>query len=68
MEPRVSVVIPTYNRADELRETIRSIAKLDVVGDWELIVVDNKSPDHTRQVVEEEGATFPAPLWVGTLR
>jgi len=57
-----SIIIPTYNRADELRETIRSIAKLDVAGDWELIVVDNKSPDHTRQVVEEEAATFPAPL------
>src|SRR3954467_5830157 len=57
-----SIIIPTYNRADELRETIRSIAKLDVVGDWELIVVDNRSPDHTRQVVEEEAAVFPAQL------
>jgi glycosyltransferase involved in cell wall biosynthesis len=57
-----SIIIPTYNRADELRETIRSIAKLTVAGDWELLVVDNKSPDHTRTVVEEEGASFPVPL------
>src|ERR1700704_4558674 len=57
-----SIIIPTYNRADELRETIRSIAKLKVPGDWELIVVDNKSPDHTRAVVEQEAAAFPAPL------
>jgi glycosyltransferase involved in cell wall biosynthesis len=57
-----SIIIPTYNRADELRETIRSIAKLQVAGDWELLVVDNKSPDHTRQVVEEETASFPARL------
>ena len=57
-----SIVIPTYNRADELRETIRSIAGLTVDGDWELIVVDNKSPDHTRAVVERETAAFPAPL------
>jgi len=57
-----SIIIPTYNRADELRETIRSIAKLTVEGDWELLVVDNKSPDHTRAVVEEERASFPAPL------
>ena len=27
-----SIIIPTYNRADELRETIRSIAKLNVTG------------------------------------
>src|SRR5437773_12300633 len=57
-----SIVIPTYNRADELRETIRSIAQLNVAGDWELLVVDNNSPDHTRQVVEEEAAHFPTSL------
>lgn len=57
-----SIIIPTYNRADELRETIRSIAKLTVAGDWELLVVDNKSTDHTRAVVEEESISFPAPL------
>jgi len=57
-----SIIIPTYNRADELRETIRSIAKLTVAGDWELLVVDNKSTDHTRTVVEEECVSFPAAL------
>jgi glucosyl-dolichyl phosphate glucuronosyltransferase len=59
---KFSIIIPTYNRADDLRETIRSIAKLDVVGGWELLVVDNKSTDHTRSVVQEETAGFPAPL------
>jgi glucosyl-dolichyl phosphate glucuronosyltransferase len=57
-----SIIIPTYNRADELRETIRSIAKLAVAGDWELLVVDNRSTDHTRAVVEEESVGFPVPL------
>jgi len=57
-----SIIIPTYNRADELRETIRSIAKLNVSGDWELLVVDNNSTDHTRSVVEGEQAQFPASL------
>ena len=57
-----SIVIPTYNRADELRETIRSIAQLNVIGDWELLVVDNKSTDHTRAVVEQERTAFPARL------
>lgn len=59
---KFSIVIPTYNRADELRETIRSIGKLTVAGDWELLVVDNRSTDHTRAVVEEEAIGFPAPL------
>jgi glucosyl-dolichyl phosphate glucuronosyltransferase len=59
---KFSIVIPTHNRADELRETIRSISKLNVRDDWELVVVDNNSPDHTRSVVEEESRSFPAPL------
>ncbi|MEN3338953.1 MAG: glucosyl-dolichyl phosphate glucuronosyltransferase [Acidobacteriota bacterium] len=57
-----SIIIPTHNRADELRETIRSIARLTVAGDWELLVVDNRSTDHTPAVVEAENATFPVPL------
>jgi glycosyltransferase involved in cell wall biosynthesis len=57
-----SIVIPTYNRADELRETIRSIAALQVGGSWELIVADNRSTDHTRRVVEEAVPTFPSEL------
>ena len=57
-----SIIIPTHNRADELRETIRSIARLQVDGAWELIVVDNRSTDHTRAVIEEERAAFPTAL------
>lgn len=57
-----SIIIPTYNRADELAQTIRSIAGLQVHGEWELIVVDNKSTDHTRAVVERERTAFPAAL------
>jgi glycosyltransferase involved in cell wall biosynthesis len=57
-----SIIIPTYNRADELRETIRSIARLQVSGDWELLIVDNNSTDATRSVVEGERGTFPSSL------
>jgi glucosyl-dolichyl phosphate glucuronosyltransferase len=59
---KFSIIIPTHNRAEELRETIRSIARLRVPVDWELLIVDNKSTDHTRAVVEEERVTFPARL------
>jgi glycosyltransferase involved in cell wall biosynthesis len=57
-----SIIVPTYNRADELRDTIRSLSQLNVDGDWELLVVDNKSTDHTRAVVEAAQPSFPAPL------
>jgi len=57
-----SIIIPTYNRADELRETIGSISALRANGSWELIVADNKSTDHTRAVVETWAQSFPAEL------
>lgn len=56
---KYSVVIATYNRATDLRETLRSLAGLRPDGPWEVIVVDNNSPDDTRQVVEEAARTFP---------
>ena len=59
---RFSIVIPTYNRASELRQTLASLAKLKVSGTWEVIVVDNNSSDDTRQVVQEAVVTFPATL------
>jgi glycosyltransferase involved in cell wall biosynthesis len=57
-----SVVIATYNRASDLRETLRSLAGLRPSDSWEVIVVDNNSTDETRAVVSEAAAGFPAPL------
>jgi glycosyltransferase involved in cell wall biosynthesis len=50
----ISVVICTYNRSQNLRETLASVAKMEVPASlsWELIVVDNNSTDSTRAVVE----------------
>lgn len=50
--PLVSVIIPTFNRANLLRKAIRSVA--DQVGDgFEIIISDNCSQDHTCDVVSE---------------
>ena len=49
---KYSVVIATYNRAADLRETLASLSALRPDGDWEVIVVDNNSTDDTRGVVE----------------
>ena len=59
---KYSVVIATYNRAADLRATLKSLALLRPDAPWEVIVVDNNSPDDTRGVVEREAAGFPAPL------
>jgi glycosyltransferase involved in cell wall biosynthesis len=59
---KYSIVIATYKRAADLRETLKSLAGLQPDGLWEVVVVDNNSPDDTAQVVEEASRTFPVEL------
>ena len=48
--PLVSVIVPTYNRTQLLRETIESILS-QTFDNFELIIVDNVSEDGTEQYV-----------------
>jgi glycosyltransferase involved in cell wall biosynthesis len=49
--PRVTVIIPTHNRAHLLGRAIRSVLSQTFV-DFELLVVDDASADATHEVVE----------------
>ena len=50
---RLSLVIATYNRAEQLMVTLGSVAMQSAEAkSWECIVVDNNSSDDTRQRVE----------------
>lgn len=49
-QPLVSIVIPTYNRAEFLREAIAS-ALAQTYSNFELLILDNCSHDHTPEVV-----------------
>lgn len=53
--PRVSVIIPTYNRAELLRHAIASVLAQDY-QDLEVIVADDGSTDHTAEVVSAFGS------------
>lgn len=50
MSVAVSVVIPTYNRAADLRRALTSILT-QTWTDWEVVIVDNHSTDATDEVV-----------------
>ncbi|MFQ5769234.1 MAG: glycosyltransferase family 2 protein, partial [bacterium] len=48
--PFFTVVIPTHNRAELLKEAIQSVLA-QTFSDFELIVVDDHSTDNTRDVI-----------------
>lgn len=50
MAHRVTVAIPTYNRAALLKEAINSVLK-QTYTDFDLLISDNASTDNTREVV-----------------
>ena len=53
MQPQLSVVVPTYNRALLLRKTLESLAGQRNPPPFEVIVADDGSSDDTKQVVAE---------------
>ncbi|URM37335.1 glycosyltransferase family 2 protein [Flavobacterium anhuiense] len=50
--PVISIIIPTYNRAHLIYETLDSIVS-QTYEDWECIIVDDGSTDNTAEVVSK---------------
>jgi glycosyltransferase involved in cell wall biosynthesis len=58
--PKVSVVIPTLNRADKLEKTIDLIERQTVsTADYEVLVIDNNSKDRTAEILAGKAAVYP---------
>lgn len=57
MSPQISVIIPAYNRLDDFRRTLASLAAQSF-ADFEVIVVDDGSTESIASVVKN--FTFPA--------
>lgn len=50
---KYSIIVPTYNRVDELRELIPSLAKQDYgLDNTELVIVDDGSSDSTKEYIQ----------------
>jgi glycosyltransferase involved in cell wall biosynthesis len=61
--PFVSVVIPTRNMRDLLRDTVESLYKQSYPGDrYEIIVVDNSSIDGTEEMMQTMQQSSPCAL------
>ena len=50
--PAISIVIPTYNHAEYLRQALQSVID-QTFHDWEAIIVNNFSDDATLQIIEQ---------------
>lgn len=56
--PLISVVIPCYNQANFLAEAIESVIA-QTFTDWEIIIVNDGSPDNTSEVAEALLRKYP---------
>ncbi len=53
---KLTVVLPTYNEAENLTRMIDSLLALQVPVDLSVLVVDDNSPDGTGQMADDLAA------------
>lgn len=64
---RFSVVIPTYNRSEKLRECLGALAAQNFEKkEYEVVVVDDGSQDETQELLKKIEKKFPVPLRILT--
>jgi glycosyltransferase involved in cell wall biosynthesis len=60
---RYSIIIPSYNRSDEIRELLESLLTVDFPADrFEVIIADDGSTDDTSEVVAQYAGQAPFEL------
>ena len=59
---KFSLIIPSYNEGDNIAEIVKILSGLldsEIPGEYELIVVDDDSPDGTWKIAQELTAQYP---------
>jgi dolichol-phosphate mannosyltransferase len=59
---KVSIIIPTYNERDNIEVVVKKLAESLKGLDYEIIVVDDNSPDGTAEVAEALSTSYPLRL------
>lgn len=52
MQPRISIIVPCYNGAKYIRETLDCLQK-QTIEDWECIIVNDGSTDNSLEILKE---------------
>lgn len=55
MQPRISIIVPCYNGAKYIRETLDCLQK-QTIDDWECIIVNDGSTDNSLEILKEYAA------------
>lgn len=60
----LSVIVCTYNRAESLRQTLQALKRQSAPANesLEVLVIDNRSTDHTKTVIEQEAHSSRWPI------
>ena len=53
INPKVSIIIPTYNEEENIRECLESLLDEFVVKNAEIVVADGGSKDRTKKIVQD---------------
>lgn len=48
----VSIIVPSYNRAEYIKRAIKSI-EIQNYDDYEVLIIDDRSTDHTEELVDQ---------------
>jgi dolichol-phosphate mannosyltransferase len=59
---KFSLILPTYNEGENIQKIVSILSKLldsEILGEYELIVVDDNSPDRTWQLAQELLPNYP---------
>jgi len=60
----ISIIIPTYNEAENIKKIIPLIASTLINYDYEIIVVDDNSPDRTAEIARELAKKYPIRVFI----
>jgi glycosyltransferase involved in cell wall biosynthesis len=52
MKYKISVIIPTYNRAHIIKDALESVL-MQTYSNWECIIIDDGSTDHSERLIKE---------------
>ncbi len=57
--PKVQVVVPTYNHAPFIAETLDSILAQETTHDYQILIHDDASTDGTREIIQDYAKRHP---------